>query len=208
MSAIERGELSWSGENPGIYLRDAARPDAPWSALALYFKVVVSAWGRGRGILLLGEPAAPAGYPAAPNVCVTDNMPLMKHLLEHFVPSFGAFRQLPSLPHITLLPATGGSTHADDPTAWGESIEAQNLQLRLNWRGLQRPFAANVGPESSATGAHRMYSVFQGAQHGEILLNGQELPGQPVERDFLGGRLSSAFLAFGESWIEALRDPS
>ena len=36
---------------------------------------------------------------------------------------------------------------------------------------------------------------------GTIELNGKALPGQVIVRDFLGRRMSTAFLAFCESWI-------
>ncbi|MCY1187631.1 hypothetical protein D9M73_286320 [compost metagenome] len=47
-----------------------------------------------------------------------------------------------------------------------------------------------------------MYSVFQGAGRAKVLLNQQEMPGVVIERDFLDGKLNSAFLAFGESWVQ------
>src|SRR5260221_11209032 len=43
-SAVNPNRVEWSGENPGIYLKETA--DGPWTALALYFKVVISARGR------------------------------------------------------------------------------------------------------------------------------------------------------------------
>lgn len=206
MSIIQQGLVSWSGENPGIYLKHPQNQQAGWCVLALYFKVVVSAYGRGRGILLLGEPDSALGYPAAPNLCIADNLPLMRYLLDEYVPSFGAFKNVPSLAHVTLLQANqNGGTDSEVATAWRESIEAQGVRLEMRWLDLQPPFAADVGPTFSATGKHRMYSVFQGAQRAQVLLNDEVLPGVVIERDFLDGTLNSAFLAFGESWVEENR---
>ncbi len=201
MSVINRGQVDWSGENPGIYLKDPGHPDGPWVGLAVYFKVIHSAHGRGRGMVVLGAPEVAAGYPDAPNLCIADNLPLMRYLLEAFVPNFGAFRGMPGLTSATLLQATGGDTDMSDPAGWRETIAAGDASLSMRWSGLGEPFAADVGADQTATGRHQMYSVFQGAAQGEILLDGKALPGIVVERDFLGGRLSSAFLAFAESWI-------
>lgn len=54
MSVINRGQVDWSGENPGIYLKDPGHPDGPWVGLAVYFKVIHSAHGRGRRLVELG----------------------------------------------------------------------------------------------------------------------------------------------------------
>ncbi|MFC3106450.1 hypothetical protein ACFQAT_15460 [Undibacterium arcticum] len=206
MSIINPGVVSWSGENPGIYLKDPAHLSGPWITLALYFKVVISPFGRGRGILVIGAPDTPAGYPEVPNLCIADNLPLMRYLLGEFVPCFGAFRNVPALSHVSLHQASGGGSDTSEQSRWGETLKADGVELTLNWSGLQQPFAADVGPDLSATGKHQMYSVFQGADRGEILLNGQGLPGVVIERDFLGGRLNSAFLAFAESWVEPTGD--
>lgn len=202
MPALQKGRVSWSGENPGIYLKSPADLQGDWQVLALYFRVIASDYGRGRGILLLGAPGAAAGYPAAPNLCIGDNLPLMEYLLGHFVPRFGAFRGRAALPHVTLLEANGGGSENEDATQWVETIAAADVSLSMTWKGLQTPLAADVGPELSATGEHRMYSLFQGAMEGEIRLNGALLEGVVVERDFLDGKLNSAFLAFAETWVE------
>ena len=53
----------------------------------------------------------------------------------------------------------------------------------------------------SATGRHQMYSVFVEAQRGMIAVNGAALPGNVIQRNFLDRRMSTAFLAFSETWI-------
>lgn len=201
MTAINRGTVEWSGENPGIYLKDPGHTGGPWIGLAVYFRVIYSAYGRGRGIVALGAPQVAKGYPEAPNLCLADNVPLLQYLLKEFVPNYGAFRDLPALANIPVLKATGGGTSQDDSSTWQETLNAKGVELSMLWSGLGRPFAADVGTGQSATGRHQMYSLFQGAQNGRILLNGKPFSGVTVERDFLGGRLGSAFLAFAESWI-------
>jgi hypothetical protein len=43
--------------------------------------------------------------------------------------------------------------------------------------------------------------VFLEARAGSILIDGRPLPGRVVERDFLGRRMSTAFLALSETWL-------
>jgi len=48
------GTVDWSGENPGISLKE--RPDGPFVALASFFRVVLSPHGRGHALVLLQSP--------------------------------------------------------------------------------------------------------------------------------------------------------
>jgi hypothetical protein len=62
------GVVEWSGENPGISLKTDA--DGPFTALASFFRVVLSPHGRGHALVLLESPQQ-AGAPG--NLCLTDN---------------------------------------------------------------------------------------------------------------------------------------
>ncbi len=44
------GTEEWSGENPGISLRES--PDGPFVTLASFFRVVLSPHGRGHALVL------------------------------------------------------------------------------------------------------------------------------------------------------------
>jgi hypothetical protein len=63
------------------------------------------------------------------------------------------------------------------------------------------PFALKLPPEKSATGKHTMLSVFAGAKDGVATVNGRRLPGHAVPREMAGRQITTAFLAFAESWI-------
>lgn len=202
MNPINPGRVEWSGENPGIYLRDSDRPELPWCTLALYFRIVISPYGVGRAMLVLGRPDERAPFPVVPNLCVTDNQPMARYLIDHFVARFAAFRDVPALGAVSLHAMTACETHGDGNSRHVEVMRADGVELAMHWHQLQEPFAADVPPPLSATGAHQMYSVFRGAAAGRVLVDGRDLPGRVIERDFLGGRLSSAFLAFAESWVQ------
>lgn len=76
-------------------------------------------------------------------------------------------------------------------------------QIELRWGALGEPFAADVPPEQSGTGAHRMMSAFFESADASITVNRRCLPSVPLPRPFLGCTASSAFLAFSKTWIAA-----
>ena len=197
-SPVIPGQVVWSGDNPGIYLKGA---HGDWQSLAVYFRVVTSPHGSGSGIVVLGAPRAATGWPQSPNFCISSNEPLLRWLVGDFVARFASFRGMAGLQAMRYLPATTTRTAGDGSSYHEESLEATGLSATLRWERLSTPFAADVPPDMSSTGAHRMLSVFVEAQSGSITVNGSPLPGQVIERDFLGRRMSTAFLAFCETWI-------
>ena len=48
------GTVEWSGENPGISLKET--PDGPFVTLASFFRVVLSPHGRGHALVLMQSP--------------------------------------------------------------------------------------------------------------------------------------------------------
>ena len=77
-------------------------------------------------------------------------------------------------------------------------------QVQLNWHKLSEPFLVDLDPEASATGSHRMVSLFLDARQVSGNINGKAFDGKPFPREFAGKSDSStAFLAFSESWIKA-----
>lgn len=196
---VNPGRVVWSGDNPGIYLKD---DQDRWQTLSVYFRVVTSPLGSGTGILVLGAPDTAAGWPAVPNLFVSTNEPLMRWLVEHFVSRFASFRAAAGLRAATYLAATSTSTSGDGRGWHEESMQAAGVSVALRWEGLGTPFAVDVPPAMSATGEHQMYSVFLEAASGSIRVDGAALPGRVIIRDFLGRRMSTAFLAFSETWVE------
>jgi hypothetical protein len=197
-SPLNPGKVEWSGENPGIYLKD---DKGAWQALAVYFRVVTSPHGPGAGAIVLGAPGVGSGHPAAPNLCLSNNERLMRWLVEHFVAKFASFRGMAGLGAMTYVAARSFDTRGDGRTFHEEAVRGDGVSLTLRWTSLRAPFAVDVPPAMSATGAHQMYSVFVEAEDGSIAIDGVKLPGKVIVRDFLGGRMSTAFLAFSETWI-------
>ena len=195
------GTVEWSGENPGISLKEA--PDGPFTTLASFFRVVLSPHGRGHALVLLLSPqdARPQGDRA--NVCLTDNEPLARWLVSDYVSHFGAWRGLPGLEGLQYRRLDSVTSDGDAITRYGETVQASDLQVRLEWSGLGRPFCFALPPTQSATGQHYMPSLFVGCDAATITVNGHQRPGAPIPREIAGHRISTAMLAFSETWIRA-----
>jgi hypothetical protein len=192
------GVVEWSGENPGISLKTDA--DGPFTALASFFRVVLSPHGRGHALVLLESPQQ-ADAPG--NLCLTDNEPLARWLIAEYVSHFAAWRGLPGLAGLRFQAIDSVTTEGDAITAYAEVIRAGATTVRLGWRGLGAPFCFAHPPERSSTGKHYMPNVFLGCESATIELDGRTLPGKPVAREVAGHRISTAMLAFSETWIRA-----
>lgn len=192
------GTVEWSGENPGISLK--TDPNGPFTALASFFRVVLSPHGRGHALVLLRAPNA-----ADPvrNVCWSDNETLARYLVSDFVSHFGAYRGLPGLAAMRYAGLDSVEASGDAITSYTETVRAGSDTIELAWTGLGAPFCFAFRPENSATGRHHMPSLFVGCERATITVNGGVLPGAPVPRDVAGHRISTAMLAFSETWIRA-----
>jgi hypothetical protein len=197
-SPFHRGKVSWSGDNPGIYLKE--REDGPYVTLMVYFRIVLSPHGPGTAMLLLEAPHESAPAAGIKNVLLGDNPALTHYLFDGFCRHFGVFRKLPAMAAPTLMPLDSVSESGDARSAFTVTLKSGNDVFSLQWDDLAEPFAAAVSPAQSATGHHEMYSCFIEARRASITVNGRRLAGKPVVRDFMGRPSSSAFLAFSETW--------
>ncbi|MBU8537128.1 hypothetical protein [Falsiroseomonas tokyonensis] len=191
------GEVEWSGENPGISLK--TDPAGPFTTLASFFRVVLSPHGRGLALVLLQAPQAEDEG----NVCLTDNEPLARWLVANYVAHFGAWRGLAGLRSLRYRPLDSVATGGDASTDYSETVTAGPLTVALEWSGLGKPFCFALPPAQSATGRHHMPTVFVGCETATVTVNGQRRPGAPIPREIAGQRISTAMLAFSETWIRA-----
>jgi hypothetical protein len=196
---IFAGNVDWSGENPGISLKN--EPDGPFVTLASFFRVVLSPHGRGHALALLQSPQEAHPPAERANLCLTDNEPMARYLVEEFVANFGAWKGLPGLAGLSYRPIDRVEAGGDPATSYSETVRSGNLTVRLDWRGLGKPFCFALPPDKSATGRHHMPSLFVGCQEASVTVNGRALPGKPVPREIAGHRITTAMLAFSETWI-------
>lgn len=193
------GRVEWSGENPGISLKES--PDGPFTALASFFRVVLSPHGRGHALVLLRSPHEASPPADRSNLCLTDNEKLARWLIAEFVSHFGAYRNLPGLGSLTWRTLDEARSVGDPLSNYSEIVRAGDLTVELAWKGLGEPFCFAFPPERSATGRHHMPSLFVGCESATITVNGRALPGRPVPREIAGRTITTAMLAFSETWI-------
>jgi hypothetical protein len=194
------GKVDWSGDNPGIYLKDSA--DGPFLSLMVWFRIALSSYGKGHVLVLFEEPTRAAGWPESANFCISDNEPLARYLVENFCKKFGVFRNAKAFEAFSYMPLETHSSSGDNVSSSVVVVTAPDLRVELTWAQLGKPFAADVLPEQSATGEHEMYSVFVESLDASIVVNGRRLRGRPYPRPFMGRSASSAFLAFSETWLK------
>jgi predicted Fe-S protein YdhL (DUF1289 family) len=192
------GKVDWSGENPGISLK--TDPNGPFTALASFFRVVLSPHGRGHALVLLSAPQDGA---SAGNMCLTDNETMARYLVADFVSHFGAWRGLPGLAGLKYRALDSVVASGDPLSSYSETVKAGDTTVKLTWSGLGAPFCFAFRPENSATGKHHMPSLFVGCETATIEINGKALPGKPLPRTVAGQNISTAMLAFSETWITA-----
>lgn len=195
------GSVEWSGENPGIYLKE--KPDGPFVALASFFRVVLSPFGRGHALVLLQSPQDANPPAERANYCFHDNEKLARYLIADYASNFGAFKALPSLAHLTYRRLDSAAASGDPASSYSETVKSGDLTVCLTWSGLGKPFCFALPPDKSATGKHHMPSLFVGCQDATVTVNGHTLAGKPVPREIAGHMITTAMLAFSETWIRA-----
>jgi hypothetical protein len=145
-----KGTVEWSGENPGMYLKETA--DGPFVSLVSFYRVVLSPHGRGEGVVLLEAPDAERSSPQAMNLCLSNNEAMSRWLVEHFVSNFGSFRGKAGLRGMEYRKLTKLATRNDLPKSYVEELEGPGVQIRLAWEELGLPFMVDMPPERGATG--------------------------------------------------------
>jgi hypothetical protein len=192
------GTVEWSGENPGISLKES--PDGPFVTLASFFRVVLSPFGRGHALVLLQSPQNGS---APGNVCLHDNEKLARYLVSDFVAHFGAWKGLPGLAGLTYRKLDSVAASGDPGSRYSETVKAGDMTVEMTWSGLGKSFCFALPPDKSATLRHSMPSLFVPCESASVTVNGKALPGKPVPREIAGHKLSTAMLAFSETWIRA-----
>ena len=198
--AVNPGQVEWSGENPGIYLKQHA--DADYCLLSLFFRVVLSPFGRGHAAIVLGQPNEARGWPAVPNLIMTDNQRMMRWIVDGWVSKMPTFRGRDGLSAMTWLDLDAVERRPGDlKSSYSEVLRGTGPEIAMTWRDLGQPLPVEVTKENSPTQEHEMISVFLEAGAAEVRLNGTALPGAVASRQFFGRTMATAFLAFSETWI-------
>lgn len=196
---ITPGVVDWTGENPGILLKN---DDGSFSAMSLFFRIAWSPVGQGQVMLIYGTPDQEQGTYEAPNVILSDNEKLSHYLLDNFIGRLGVFRDAPAFNGLNHLVAQSIQTEGDPMGhRYSEVVSGEGCHVQLVWEDLEAPGALELMPHQVGSGIHSMFSVLVPAQRGSILVNGKPLPGKPGTRVQAGVETSTAFLYFTETWI-------
>lgn len=198
-SPIHPGPVAWTGENPGIYLKDTQ--DGPWTGLMTFFRIFYSAHGMGQGVLVLDEPGLEQGLPEVRNFCICDNEPLARYLVAEFFSQFMSFRVSPGIKAISYLPLVEAHREGDTLSTYREVVKSRDFEVVCSWTTLSPAYAVDMPPEKGPTKKHAMYSLFLDAGDASVTVNGRALRGKLAQRDFADTKKSTAFLAFSESWM-------
>src|SRR5262245_55254154 len=132
------GNVEWSGENPGISLKD--RAEGPFVTLASFFRVVLSPHGRGHALVLLQSPQDTDPPAERANYCFHDNEKLARYLVAEFVSHFGAWKGVPGLGRLTWRQLDSAEASGDPAGTYCETVKSDDLTVRLTWSGLGKPF--------------------------------------------------------------------
>jgi len=195
------GAVEWSGENPGMYLK--TDPNGPFVTLVSFFRVMLSPHGRGHALVLMQSPADRNPPADRGNICLYDNEPLARYLINDYVSNFGPFKGTPGLAGLQYRKLDSVETSGDSTTTYVETVKAGDLTVRLAWGGLGKPFCFVLPVDKSATGKHYMPSLFVGSSSPTATVNGRVLPGKPIAREIAGQTITTAMLAFAETWVRA-----
>lgn len=198
--SVAPGIVDWTGENPGILLRQT--PDGPFSAMALFFRIAWSPVGQGQVLLLYSQPdkQGPAGETG--NALMSDSAPLADYLITNFIGRLAAFRDAPAFAGLTRLMAQRFRASGDPMgRRYSESASAEGLNVELAWEDLEAPRMLELTPDLVGTKMHHMTTLLVPARSAQILVNGSALPGQPGRRVQAGFETSTAFLYFSETWV-------
>ena len=196
---ITPGVVDWTGENPGILLKN---DDDSFAAMALFFRVAWSPVGQGQVLLLFASTNEEQGSAAAPNIILSDNSELSDYLLENFIGRLAVFRDAPAFKKLTHLVAQS-VTSSGDPMShrYTETVAGVGYTVELVWEQLEAPRALELMPNQVGSGIHTMYTVLVPAQQAQIIVNGKSLPGKLGTRVQAGFETTTAFLYFSETWI-------
>jgi hypothetical protein len=191
------GTVEWSGENPGVSLKES--PDGPFvGARELLSRRAVAARARPRA----GADAGAAGPEGGKRL-----LPRQREARalsgERFHLAFRALEGLPGLQGLTYRKLDSVAASGDPASTYSETVKAGDTTAVLTWSGLGTPFCFALPPDKSATGKHSMPSLFVPCTSATITVNGKTLSGKPAPREMAGHKFSTAMLAFSETWIRA-----
>lgn len=192
------GRVLIAGENHVLRLR--SDPKGPDAALVNHFRLRLSPHGPGHAVFMLADSNA-----ADPrNACYTDNPALAAWLLDWYLLGSPLYQDLKGLSDLPIV-AGGGFTCVDElPSRWTETVKAGDVTVQAVWNDLASPYHVERFGQPGQKNAMDVFSVLQSASYASLFVNGQQIPGVVFPRQVGDQPITSAFLAFAESWVESV----
>ncbi len=191
------GRVLIAGENHIVRLQSEA--DGSDAALVNHFRLRLSPHGPGHAVFVLADPIAPDPR----NACYTDNPALANWLLDWYLRGSPLYRNLRGLVDLPIVTA-GGFTFVDElPRRWTETVRAGEVTVRAVWNDLATPFHVERLAQPDEQDAMDVFSVLLSASDASLSIDGQRIPGVVFPRQVGSQPITSAFLAFAESWVES-----
>ena len=198
---VNPGKIWWSGDNPGMLLKESE--DGPWTAMALFFRIVYTPAGRGNALFLYGRPDSAESLPDAPNVVLHDNEDMARWLADEFVARLpGPFSESPAFGALRYLPLTECRASGDASSRYVQTVAAEGIEVELIWDRLGAPRALELSPEHVGTRSHDLFNLLVESRDASIVVNGERLPGRVMPRRQAGMDTTTGFVYFSEIWIE------
>ena len=174
-----------TGENPGLQLRE--RANGPIVADYNYWRVAWSPYGSGHVCYL---PTGTGSGPGDIRVVLTDNPKLAEYVthetMARLVPDFAE-------PAYRVIAATFKS-EGDAVNEQTEHCISDEYRVSATWRQLTPGQFGGMEPGNGFF----MNFIINTAGYGEIVVNGERLPGQVLP----GPGRPPAYLAFAETWLK------
>ena len=161
---IHPGKVDWTGENPGILLKETA--DGPWSAMALFFRIAWSPAGRGQVLVLYEDPNSARSLPDTANVVLHDNRALADFLVGTFVARLAAFAGAAAFPALDYRELDSVQTQGDPRRRYSEHLRAGDQRRAATER---RP-GAREPPRADERDEERVLRAQQAAERGAAAL--------------------------------------
>ncbi len=189
------GRVLIAGENH--ILRLQTHSGGSEAALVNHFRLRLSPHGPGHAVFVLADPNA-----ADPrNACYTDNPALATWLLDWYLGGSPLYRDLKGLVDLPIVTA-GGFTFVDElPRRWTETVRAGDVTVRAVWNNLATPFHVERLAQPGEQDAMDVFSVLMSASDAHLSIGGERVPGEVFPRQVGSQPITSAFLAFAESWV-------
>ena len=187
-STIDPNEVRVTGENS--FIRLGSQEGSEFTTRASHWRVLYSPAGPGHCLFLQSEITND-------QVAVySDNIALARWLQEEIeamlYPSFADT----SIPVIEATFERSG----DVMSYITESVTTRDADLSLTWYNFMEPLAMHAPPGTGGR-SHGVYTIFFPARGAQLSLDESFASGKPLPTDREGHEITSACLAWSETWV-------